>query len=102
MSRLQIGAGISISNLICVWSCMYVYADPECYFFLPVKFEAAPVNRNDSELMCNCFIEVRNTTLRRRNGIYSINRITMQNIEENNPDIPVNHTCLMLRYIKET
>ena len=26
----------------------------------------------------------------------------MQNIEENNPDIPVNYTCLMLRYVTET
>ena len=57
---------------------MFVYADPECSFFLPVKFQAAPVNRNDIELICNCFIKVRNTTLSRRNRIYNIHGITWQ------------------------
>ena len=64
---------------------MFVYADPECYFFLPVNFQAAPVNRNDSELMCNCFIEVRNTTLSRRNRIYRVSQEECEILRESVP-----------------
>jgi len=55
---------------------MFVYADAECYFFLPVKFQAAPVNRKDSELICICFIKVRSTAMSSRNRINNIYRIT--------------------------
>jgi len=71
ISLLQIWTGFSVSNVICV--VMYVY--PECSFFLPVNFQAAPVNRNDTELTCSCFIKVRNTTLIRRSRIKDFNEL---------------------------
>jgi len=54
---------------------MFVYADPKCSFFLPVKFQAALVDRNDTELTCSRFIKVRNTTLIRRSRIRNFNEL---------------------------
>ena len=50
---------------MCGHVCIFVYAEPGCSFFLPVKFQAAPVNKHDTELKCRCFVKVRHTILSR-------------------------------------
>jgi hypothetical protein len=43
------------------------YADPACFF--PVKFQAAPVNRNDTDVIRNCFVNAICTAFIGRMGL---------------------------------
>jgi hypothetical protein len=76
--------------------CMFVCRN-RVFLFLQVEFQAEAVNRNDTKLICSCFIKAINTTVSDRNIIRKIYGITWQNVQENNHMIPVKHTCLMSR-----
>ena len=58
---------------LCGHVCMFVYADPECSFVLPVKFQSILVDGNDTKLRYSCFIKGRNTTFSTRNRIRNFN-----------------------------
>jgi hypothetical protein len=51
---------------------MFGYVDTEFLFLMPVNFEAAPVNRNDIDVICNCFVNRISTTFIGRVGILYI------------------------------